>query len=176
MEITGKYSYRNYRLRTLIAIICIIFLVPIQIILFSNIVEMDIYSLSIALSVLIFMVFYYNFTGKRFIEEGQYVFRGNEIEIYMYKNKFVVNLYSIKEISCMKKNIYGQDYILLTINIEGQKKIKIMSDNISKDFDIRESELYSLYSLVQFNEENLKSINYRDSEECFVLKRKNIDT
>lgn len=172
MEIRGVYRYRNYRLRTLIAIICVAFLVPIQTILFSNIVEMDMYSLIIALSALIFMVFYYNFTGKYFVEEGKYIFSENKIEIYMYKSKFIINLYNIKEISCMKRNIYGQDYILLTINIKGQKVIKIMSDNISKDFNIRESELYRLYNLVQCNEENLKSINYRDSEECFVLKRK----
>jgi len=173
LKISGEFKYRKFWIRAFISIIYILILSQIKDLLISDFNRDDLYfAASISLT-MIFLYFYYKITSKYFIRNGKYILNNSNIEIYMNNKLKVVNIDDIKEISYMKRSIFGENFILLTIIQYDQKTIKIISDDIISDYDIKMSPLYKIYEFIEGSSENLQEAHYNDSN-CFVLESKNV--
>jgi len=174
LKISGEFKYRKLWTRTFISIIYILILFPIkETLVLDRIIRDDLsYIFSVFITILLIFV-YYKITRGYFIREGRYTLNNNCIEIYMNNKLKIANIDNIKEISYMKRSIFGENFILLTIIQYDQKTIKIISDDIISDYDIKMSPLYKIYEFIEGSSENLQEADYNDSK-CFVLESKNV--
>jgi hypothetical protein len=168
MQGEQEFHYRKYKTRALVAILFLVFIIPIQVKIGKSFSD-DYFIYLCLISALIYIYIYYLLTRNHFIESGKYYFENNNVKIKLKAKEYSFNVQDIEEVICLKRYFLGQGFMLFLIKIKGNK-IKILSEDIDKNVLIKTTKLFQLFYCIEQAGKFKRDI-YSDVEECFVLKR-----
>ncbi len=153
------FQYREYKLRTLVAVIIIIPFVDIVRMVFSKLNQPFSFGLMVGTTLILYWL-YLKITRGIFLKE--IVVEVTDNTIFFRRNKSIlIDIAKIKNISLQQRSYFGEVYLIFKCVTDDNKSYKILTDSLN-NLKIDDHPLAEVFDIVR-NNSNLNSVDYENS-------------